>query len=144
LFRDVVTDAPAGIQRIALTKDAQKIERRMLGRWPTPRAIKLWPPASSLVIGEGIETTLAAATRVTHHDAPLRPAWSIGSSGGIARFPLVEGVERLTILVDNDPTGRDDARACARRWAAAGRTAVLLTPRQPGADFNDIARELVQ
>jgi hypothetical protein len=144
LFRDVTTDAPAGIHRIALTKDAQKIERRMLGRWQTPRAIKLWPPESSLIVGEGIETTLAAATRVPHHGAPLRPAWAIGSSGGIARFPLVEGVERLTILVDNDPAGRRDARACARQWAAAGCTATLLTPRQPGADFNDIARELVQ
>jgi DNA polymerase I-like protein with 3'-5' exonuclease and polymerase domains len=144
LFRDVTTDAPAGIHRIALTEDAQKIERLMLGRWPPPRAIKLWPAESSLVIGEGIETTLAAATRVLHHGAPLRPAWAIGSSGGIARLPLVKGVERLTILVDNDPAGRSDARAYARQWAAAGCTATLLTPRQPGADFNDIARELLQ
>jgi Toprim domain len=144
LFRDIESDAPAGIHRIALTPDAQKIERRMLGRWPSPRAIKLWPAESSLVIGEGIETVLAGATRVTHHGAPLRPAWATGSAGGIARFPVMPSVERLTILVDNDAAGRENARACARQWFAAGHVAVLLTPRQPEADFNDIVRECVQ
>ena len=97
---------------------------------------------NALVIGEGIETVLAAATRITHHGAPLRPAWAIGSANGIAQFPVADNVERLTILVDNDQTGRADARTCARIWAAAGHTAVLLTPRKLGADFNDVVREL--
>ena len=143
LFRDVTTDAPTGIHRIALTQEAQKIDRRMLGRWPGARAIKLWPVESSLVIGEGIETVLAAATRITHNGAPLRPAWAIGTAGGIARFPIVDGVEHLIVLVDNDFTGTIDARTCALTWSAAGRTASLLTPYRPGADFNDLARETV-
>jgi DNA polymerase I-like protein with 3'-5' exonuclease and polymerase domains len=143
LFRDVPTDVPAGIHRIALTPEVLaggKVERRMLGRWPAARAIKLWPTESSLVIGEGIETVLAAATRITHRDAPLRPAWAIGSSSGIARFPLIAAIERLTILVDNDASGvgPSSAKECAKRWAAAGRTVALLTPQQSGADFNDL------
>lgn len=142
LFRDAQSDDPAGIHRVALTSEAQKIDRRMLGRWPTPRAIKLWPAESSLVIGEGIETVLAAATRLPHRGASLRPAWAIGSSSGIARFSLIAGVERLTILVDNDANGvgLSSAKECAKRWAAAGRAVALLTPQQIGTDFNDLVR----
>jgi DNA polymerase len=142
LFRDAETDAPLGIHRVALTAEGRKIDRRMLGRSPRPRAIKFWPAGARLVIGEGIETVLAAATHINHGGAPLQPAWALGSAGAIARFPVLAGVERLIILVDHDENGvgRTDARSCARRWADAGRTAVLLTPVEPGADFNDVAR----
>jgi hypothetical protein len=145
LFRDAQTDAPAGIHRIALTPEVLaggKVQRRMLGRWPAARAIKLWPAESSLVIGEGIETVLAAATRLPHRGALLRPAWAIGSSKGVARFPLIAGIKQLIILVDNDANGvgRSCAEECATRWAAAGRAVALLTPRQAGTDFNDIVR----
>jgi hypothetical protein len=144
LFRDAETDAPAGIHRIALAPEVLaggKVERRMLGRWPAARAIKLWPAESSLVIGEGIETVLAAASRV-HRGALLRPAWALGSSQGIARFPLIAGVKQLTVLVDNDANGvgPSNAKECAKRWAAAGRAVALLTPQQSGADFNDLVR----
>jgi DNA polymerase I-like protein with 3'-5' exonuclease and polymerase domains len=141
LHRDVASDAPAGIHRTALDRNGKKIGRLSLGRWPTPRAIKLWPAENVLVVAEGIETALAAATRINHRGALLRPAWACGSAGDLRKLPAITGVERLTILVDNDPTGRDSAEVCAQRWTASGRTVVLLTPRQPNADFNDIARE---
>ena len=114
----------------------------MLGRWLTPRAIKLWPAERTLVIGEEIETTLAAATRRQHRDKPLRPAWAIGSSGGIARLPIVAGIEQLTILVDNDANGvgRANAKTCAERWTASGRTVVLLTPRQSATNSTTSCR----
>jgi hypothetical protein len=149
LFRDAETDAPAGIHRIALTPEVLaggKVERRMLGRWPAPRAIKLWPAESSLVIGEGIETVLTAATRLQHRGASLRPAWAVGSSSAIARFPLIAGIKQLTILVDNDANGvgPSTAKECAKRWAAAGRAVALLTPQQSGADFNDLVPDSVR
>src|SRR5262249_58497703 len=53
LYRDVETDASAGIHRIALTPEALaggKVERLTLGRWP----IKLWPAAKQLFVGEGL------------------------------------------------------------------------------------------
>jgi hypothetical protein len=144
LFRDVESDAPAGIHRIALTSEGRKIDRRMLGKWLRPRAIKLWPAGSSLVIGEGIETVLAAATRISHRDAPLRPAWAMGSSLAIERFPIMPGVERLIILVDHDANGigPTSARTCAARWVAAGRKVVLLTPQESDTDFNDLAKSM--
>jgi DNA polymerase family A/Toprim domain/CHC2 zinc finger len=135
LLRDVATDAITGIHRIALTADARKIERRMLGR---TGAVKLWPAGAQLVVGEGIETVLAGATRFTHDDAPLQPAWSLVSSEALRRLPTIIGVERLIILVDHDDTGRMAASTCAARWTGAGRTVVELTPKPKGADFNDL------
>src|SRR5262249_16615237 len=102
LLRDAATDAPTGIQRIALTLDAQKIDRRMLGRWGVA---KLWAPGTQLVIGEGLETALAAATRIAYRGRPLQPAWAALSTGLLGRLPIVPGVERLIILVDHDVNG---------------------------------------
>lgn len=115
LFRDVVTDEPAGIHRIALTADAQKIDRRMLGPWLAPRAIKLWPAVRTLAIGEGIETTLAAATRYWMKDAPFYPAWAMGSKDALEKLPPLVGIEQLVVLSDNDVNGQGPAaaRACA-------------------------------
>jgi DNA polymerase len=135
LLSDATTDKVTGIQRIALTPDARKIERRMLGR---AGVVKLWPAGPQLVVGEGIETVLAGATRFTHEDAPLRPAWSLVSSDALGRLQPVPGVERLIILVDHDDPGMLAASTCAARWTGAGRTVIELTPDTKGADFNDL------
>jgi hypothetical protein len=143
LYRDVETDAGAGIHRIALTPEAlagSKVERQMLGRWPKPRAIKLWPEAKTLFVGEGLETTLAAATREIYRGSPMRPAWAAGSSGRLAQLPPIAGVEELIILVDHNPAGKESADACRRTWKAAGCKVTRLLP-PPGKDFNDIVLE---
>ena len=137
LMRNPISDAPTGIQRIALAPDAQKIGRRMLG---TAGVVKLWPAGKQLVVGEGLETTLAAATRLPYRDAPLQPAWAALSDGALKQFPIVSGVERLVLLADNDANnaGAIAAEACKQRWLEAGRRVALLMPDRPGADFNDI------
>jgi DNA polymerase len=135
LLRDIKTDAPAGIHRVALTPEGKKIDRRMLGR---AGAVKLWPAGSQLVIGEGIETVLAAATRIPYRGEPLRPAWSAVSAGPLGDLPVLPGVERLILLVDHDDAGHSAAARCAERWTRAGRTVIRLTPKRAGADFNDL------
>jgi hypothetical protein len=143
LMRDPISDAPTGIQRIALTTDAQKIDRMMYG---PSGVVKLWPADKQLVIGEGLETTLAAATRLPYRGEPLRPAWAALSDGGMKRFPVINGVEWLILLADHDHNGAGQAAAeeCKRRWQQAGRSGVLLTPDRPGADFNDIILESLE
>ena len=137
LMRNPISDAPTGIQRIALTPDAQKIDRMMLG---PAGVVQLWPAGKQLVIGEGLETTLAAATRLDYRGEPLRPAWAALSDGAMERFPVIDGVERLILLADNDHNnaGQIAAEACKRRWLEAGRRVALLMPDRPGTDFNDI------
>jgi len=68
----------------------------------------------------------------------------------MASFPVLGGVQTLTLLVDHDRngTGQEAAAECARRWIEAGRVeaerdeagreVIRLTPRELGADFNDI------
>jgi hypothetical protein len=133
----VASDEPTGIQRIALAGDARKIDRRMLGSWGP---VKLWPAGAQLIVGEGIETVLAAATRLSHKGVPLRPAWSALSSGSLGKLPVVAGVERLIVLVDHDRNGQGQLAAarCAERWSRAGRTVTQLKPKRLGADFNDV------
>ena len=140
LMRDITSDEPTGIHRIALTPDAGKIDRRMLGRGG---AVKLWPADAQLIVGEGIETVLAAATRILHRGAPLQPAWSAVSAGALGRLPVVPGVEQLIVLVDHDDNGQGQAAAarCAERWSRAGRSVTRLKPKQPGTDFNDLIME---
>src|SRR5262245_27752553 len=138
LMRDVRTDAPCGIHRIGLTSDAKKIDRYMMGH---AGMVKVWLAGSQLVVGEGIETVLAAATRIPYRAAPLLPAWSAVSAGPLGNLPVLPGVERLIILVDYDDEGRAAAARCADRWTRAGRTVVQLMPKRLGTDFNDLVME---
>jgi hypothetical protein len=144
LVRDIVTDAPKAIQRTALGSDGRKIDRRSLG--PTKGgAIKLWEDAEvtyGLVIGEGMETVAAAATRIDHRSTLLQPAWALIDSANLSGFPILAGIEALTILVDHDANGvgQKAADACERRWLEAGREVTQLTPKTLDLDFNDIVR----
>ena len=110
--------------------------------------IRLWPDeevTQGLVLGEGVETVLAAATTIVHRGTLLGPAWAAGSAGNLESFPVLRGIESLTILTDNDVSGRGQqaAHRCGRRWREAGRYVALLVPRRAGTDFNDIIRENV-
>jgi len=140
LMRDAVTDTPIGVQRIGLAIAPEgkvtKQGRRALGH---KGVVKLWPtaPNGRLTIGEGVETVLAAATRIPWR-VPLTPAWSTIDSGGLAKFPVIDGVEHLVVLVDHDEAGMSAARGPQRRWEAAGRRVDTPRPKQPGWDFNDV------
>ena len=70
------------------------------------------------------------------------PAWATCTAGNLARFPILAGIEELTILVDNDlsDTGQKAAKQCAIRWAEAGRAVRRLTPHTLGFDFNDLVQ----
>ena len=115
---------------------------------PAARKTAVWPDEcveQGLVLGEGVETVLAAATRIERLGTLLRPAWAAGDTSHMRDFPVLAGIEALTLLVDHDANsaGQNAAAECARRWAAAGREVIRLTPRQSG-DFNDIVRREAQ
>jgi hypothetical protein len=137
-FTDAVTGEPRGIWRRPI--DGQK--PRTLG--PMKGAVlRLWPDeavTTGLVLGEGVETTLAAATRIIRRGTMLQPAWASGSADNMATFPALAGVEALTLLVDNDAslTGQEAAEVCARRWRTAGREMTRLISPIVGTDLNDI------
>jgi hypothetical protein len=141
-MRDPVTAVPVGIHRIGLAVEngaVVKFDRMALGRMG---AVMFWPLNGSeqLVVGEGIETVLAAATRITFKNAPLTPAWSAIARNGLGAFPVLPCVERLILLADHDENGEGQKAVahCRQVWTAAGRTVVALVPKQTGWDFNDV------
>jgi predicted Fe-S protein YdhL (DUF1289 family) len=142
LMRSPVTNTPVRVHRIGLRQEngtVIKIDRRALGHMGV---VKLWPAngAGQLIIGEGIETTLAAATRIPYRGAPLTPAWSAVAKGGLGRLPVLLDVSRLILLVDNDENqeGQKAAARCQQTWRASSRTVEPLIPKQTGWDFNDV------
>jgi hypothetical protein len=132
LVRDVISNEPVAIYRTALRPDATKIDRMACG--PTRGgAVKLWPDdavTTGLVVGEGVETVLFAASMI-YKNTLLRPAWALGDAHHLRDFPVLAGVEALTILVDRDANnvGQAAARACAQRWDEVGREVIRLIPR---------------
>jgi Toprim domain len=136
LFRDIESNEPRAIHRTALTPDGDKIGRKMLGR-KSGAAIKLTADedvTTSIAIGEGIETTLGGML------LGFVPAWALGDAGGIASFPVLSGVETLTIFVDCDVSGTGQRCAIegSRRWTTAGRQVFRVVPIKKGADLADI------
>jgi putative DNA primase/helicase len=145
LMTDPVTNEPRGVHRIYLDRnDANRKRdgknlRLMLG---PAGVIRLWPDDAveqGLVIGEGVETTLAAALGVIVQGTLLQPAWAAVTKGGIASFPVLPGISALTILVDHDDDGQTAAKQRAERWTAAGCEVIRLVPRTE-KDFNDLIR----
>jgi hypothetical protein len=141
LYRNIVTDAPQAICRTAIDSSGTKIGRLTLG--PTRGgAIKIDADTDveyGLTVAEGLETALAARMK------GLRPCWATGSAGGIRAFPVLPGIDSLTILVDNDHpdqrgrrAGGEAATECWRRWRDAGREVRAFTTNQPGTDIADI------
>ena len=95
LVRNVATDAPQALHRTFLTTDQkpQRVERKSLGPI-AGGAIKLsldGDVTHGLLIGEGIETTLSASLLLK-----FRPASSVLSRSGIAKFPVLTGIECIT------------------------------------------------
>jgi phage/plasmid primase-like uncharacterized protein len=141
-YTDILTGAERGIHRRSIITGTTP---KTMSLGPIGSAVvRLWPDedvTQGLVIGEGVETVLAAATRIEHRGTLLCPAWACGSAGTLEAFPVLPGIEALTILADHDASGRgqEAAERCAERWADAGREVTILTPRDLG-DMNDIIR----
>lgn len=137
--------APIALLRIGLDNAGTKMGRKFLG--PVGGAvIKLDPDedvSHGLGLAEGLEKGMALRSRWQ-----WRPIWVTGSAGKIASFPVLPGVEALTIFADNDAPkqkangavfypGQDAARACAERWQLDGREVTICLPDTVDQDWHD-------
>lgn len=138
LMTDPLSGEPRGVHRTFLARDGG-------GKAPGPMPAKMMAGPAGVVrlapdgevtlglgLAEGIETALAVVQRFG-----WRPVWAACSAGGIAAFPVLPGIECLTVFADADEAGTGAARRCCRRWAAAGMEARLHAP--PAGDWNDDA-----
>ena len=144
------TRGPAMVGRIdSLDGDLISISRTWLDRGPDGRwrrrdramlgraaggAVRLAPAAETLLVGEGIETALAAM------QATAQPAWAALSTSGLVALVLPAIVRIAVILADHDTNGAGEcaARTAAARWLAEGRRARLALPPESGTDFADV------
>jgi putative DNA primase/helicase len=93
------------------------------------RAVRLVPAAEVLMVGEGIETCLAAT------QATRQPTWAALSSG-LRSLDLPPEVREVVVLADGDLAGKAAARDASLRWKRQGRRPRIARPPQ-GLDFND-------
>jgi hypothetical protein len=127
------------VHRTALSPAGEKLRRKMLG--PSGDAAIMVDPdeavTTGLVVGEGLETVLAA------RQLGWRPAWALGSAGAIAKFPVLSGIECITVLAELDDTGANARaiEAVGDRWLSAGREVLIVSPRF-GGDANDALRSI--
>lgn len=128
-------DAPLGVHRTFIARDGNAKapvdpQKMMLG--PTRGgAVRLAEAGDVLMIGEGIETCLAAM------QASGLPAWAALSTSGLRAFDLPKDVLDVIVLADGDEAGEAAARNCALRWKRQGRRVRVARPPQ-GMDFNDM------
>jgi hypothetical protein len=94
-------------------------------------AVRLAPAAEHLLVGEGIETCLAAM------QATGLLVWAALSTSGLRTLDLPPEVREVTILADGDDPGEEAARRAALRWKREGRRARIARPPR-GLDFNDV------
>lgn len=142
LMRNVITGEPQGIHRTALKDDGSAKREMPLGLQPKSMlgpakgaAVMLQCALACLGIAEGIETALSAM------QVFKTPVWATLSSGGMAGFPVLPGIKRLTVFADHDRPGMAAAVKCCRRYSAAGIDAEIRYPVQPETDWNDFLRE---
>ena len=128
-------DTPLAIHRTFLAPEGQgkaplEPAKMMLGPC-RGGAVRLGEPGEVLMIGEGIETCLAAMQATGH------PAWAALSTSGLRALDLPGCVREVIVLADGDDPGEAAARDCALRWMRQGRRVRIARPPR-GLDFNDV------
>ena len=135
LVTHVVTGEPLAVHRTFLAMDGS-------GKAPvTPTKMMLGPCRGGVVrlgeatarvlVGEGIETCLAAML------ATGEPAWAALSASGMAALVLPPTIRDVVILANGDEAGETAALTAARHWSREGRTVRIARPPN-GMDFNDL------
>jgi putative DNA primase/helicase len=94
-------------------------------------AVRLADAAGVLMIGEGIETCLAAMQATGY------PTWAALSTSGLRALDLPGSVREVIVLADGDDPGEKAARDAALRWSRQGRRVRIARPPR-GMDFNDM------
>lgn len=134
LVTDAMTNEPIAVHRTFLKADGTgRLDKKLLG--PSRNGVIRLSPDDSVTNGiaicEGIETSLSIIS------IGITPVWSCISAGGISTFPVLAGIEALTIFADADEAGQKAAQACANRWSA-GREVTIRSPKRNKSDWLDL------
>jgi hypothetical protein len=127
---DARSGEQCGIINIYLRADGSDRQRDKKGKTITGRAAGVVVMLSAfdeitagLIVCEGVETGIAI------FQAEMRPVWACGSTSTLAKFPLLGGIEALTIAADADEPGRRAAAELADRWRHCDREVRIVPPK---------------
>jgi putative DNA primase/helicase len=130
-----LADIPLAIHRTFLARGgsgkAPVVPQKMMLGPCSGGAVRLGSHDGLLMVGEGVETCLAAM------QATGNPAWAALSTSGLRTLELPIDVLEVIVLADGDEPGEATARDCARRWQQEGRRVRIARPPK-GLDFNDM------
>lgn len=131
-------DVPLAIHRTFLARNGDgkapvEPKKMMLGPC-RGGAVRLAQVGEVLLVGEGIETCLAAMQETGH------AAWAALSTSGLRALDLPKDVRDVVVLADADDPGEAAAQDCASRWIREGRRVRIAQPPK-GMDFNDMLLE---
>ena len=126
-MRSAATDEFAGVHRTFLKPDgsgkANVEPQRMALGGMAGAVIKISADedvTTGLGICEGVEDAVAVLK------AGWQPIWCCMSAGNLGCFPVLPGIEALTVFADADQPGMDAAHRAAERWCKAGREARVV------------------
>ena len=127
-------DKPTAIHRTFLATDGTgkapvEPQKMMLG--PCRGGAVRLASAGVLMVGEGIETCLAAM------QATATPTWAALSTSGLRSIELPPDIEDVIVLADGDQPGEAAAVAAGRRLRREGHRVRIARP-PLGLDFNDV------
>jgi hypothetical protein len=134
LVTDCLSGQPIGIHRTFLTATGEKTTLdpcRMMRGDCRGGVVRLGPPSATVVIGEGIETTLSGMVGSDH------TGWAALSASNLANVRLPTTVTEVILLADGDDPGRKGIDAAVRNLTRPGRVVRRLDA-PDGYDFNDI------
>ena len=139
VMTDPLTARPTGaIDRTYISEGRKVTKAKTLGS-PTG-IVRLTPDEdvlSGLNLAEGLETSLTAMA------LGLRPMWATGSTETMKKFPVLAGIDCLTIIADHDANGSGEtaAREVEAAWRCEGRETRIFMADRLG-DLNDVVREV--
>lgn len=129
IVRNVHRGAPCGLHNIFLRPDGSDRLRDKKGKTTTGRiaggAVMLSPfddVTGGLTVAEGIETAISLLMD------DLAPAWALCGASNLAKFPILAGIEAITVAADTGAAGQVAAREVAARWHKAGRETRIVPP----------------
>lgn len=128
---------PTAVHRTFIARDGSgkaPIEPAKLSLGPCRGGVvRLADPGDVLMVGEGIETCVAAMQATGY------PAWACLSTSGLRNVVLPAEFTEVIILADGDNPGEVAAQQCALRLKREGRRVRIARP-PAGLDFNDLLK----
>jgi putative DNA primase/helicase len=108
-----------------------RLPRKTLGLAPGGCAVRLDPPAETMLVAEGVFTTLSA----TEHFG--LPGWALLSTRNLRAWTPPAEVRSVLIAADRGRDGEDSAAVLWRRLRRLGLDAEIALPPAPAGDWNE-------